>query len=64
MSTIRRKAKGPLPLWTYTLRMDHFYYYTRKVPVTMSIEFLSTAMASLFVGVWLLVGHIISVDHF
>jgi hypothetical protein len=64
MSTIRRKAKGPLPLWTCTLRMDHFYYYTGKVPGTMSIEFLSTAMASLFVGVWLLVGHIISVDHF
>lgn len=30
----------------------------------MSIEFLNTAMASLFLGVWLLVGHIISVDHF
>jgi hypothetical protein len=30
----------------------------------MSIEFLNTAMVSLFVGVWLLVGHIISVDHF
>ena len=60
----RRKAKGPLPLRTYTLWMDHFYHCTRKVPFTMSIEFLSTAMASLFIGVWILVGHIISVDHF
>ncbi len=30
----------------------------------MSADFLNTLMASLFVGVWLLVGHIISVDHF
>ncbi len=29
----------------------------------MSIELLSTMMASVFFGVWFLVGHILSIDH-
>lgn len=30
----------------------------------MSIEFLSGAMSCLFIGVWIIVGHIIAVDYF
>lgn len=29
----------------------------------MSVEIVHTVMASIFFGVWLLVGHILSVDH-
>jgi len=30
----------------------------------MSIEFLNTVIGCLFVGVWLIVGHIMTVDYF
>jgi hypothetical protein len=30
----------------------------------MSVEFLNTVFGCLFVGVWLIVGHIIAVDYF
>lgn len=29
----------------------------------MSIDFISSAMGCLFVGVWVIVGHIIAVDY-
>jgi len=63
MLPTRRKAKSPLPLWTdfYGWAVSHYLHERSDL---MSIEFLNTAMVSLFVGVWLLVGHIISVDHF
>lgn len=30
----------------------------------MSLDFLNAAMGCLFVGVWIMVGHIIAVDYF
>ncbi len=59
----RKKANDWSSLWIDTT-MEGGFSPTYERSRSMSLDFLNAAMGCLFVGVWIIVGHIIAVDYF
>jgi hypothetical protein len=57
------RASGHLPLGPNRFTDGWFTHKIRKALFSMSIEIVNTIVGILFVGIWLIVGHIITINH-